>query len=362
MISSSLLGATMFEGFFRFISSILAWLYSLVPNVGVAIILLTIIVMAVLTPLTIKSTKSMMAMQRIQPEIKKLQSLYKGDRERLNQEMMAFYKENNINPLSGCVPVIAQAPVFILLYQVLRGLTHRFPGVGGGAGHSVGKLLTGGVVTKWNKLDQPFRPMHLDEKTKLYLDLTHRSKIKFLGIDISITPADALRSGFRIFWPFLVLMILLAAVQYYQNRQIQGRNPSAQTNSQQQMMMKFLPIMLPIFSFGFPGGLSVYYLAQNLCRVATQSYITRKFYGPNSPHLIEAKARAFEEEMLAKDRASRKEPDPKAKAAGKSAISARSEAARRKQSGSDSSNGTGGSASSGRKSGSPRSGNRRTGK
>ena len=80
---------------------LLAQFYSVIPNLGVSIILLTFTIMLILYPLTAKQAKSMIAMQRVQPEIKKLQAKYKGDRQKLNEEMMKFYKENKINPLGG---------------------------------------------------------------------------------------------------------------------------------------------------------------------------------------------------------------------------------------------------------------------
>ena len=77
--------------------------------------------MIIVTPLTLKGTRSMMMMQQLQPEMKKIQTQYKDDRQKLNEELLKFYKENNINPLGGCLPLLVQMPVFIVLYQVLRG-------------------------------------------------------------------------------------------------------------------------------------------------------------------------------------------------------------------------------------------------
>ena len=74
--------------------------------------------MIVLTPLTLKGTRSMMIMQALQPEMKKLQAQYKDDRQKLNEELLKFYKENNINPLGGCLPLLIQLPVFLILYRV----------------------------------------------------------------------------------------------------------------------------------------------------------------------------------------------------------------------------------------------------
>jgi YidC/Oxa1 family membrane protein insertase len=102
---------------------VMALLYSANPSYGNAIILLTIVVRLVLYPLTVKQTKSMQAMQRLQPEIKRLQAKYKNDRQKLNEEMMKFYKENKVNPLSGCLPLILQLPLFIVLYRLIHDLT-----------------------------------------------------------------------------------------------------------------------------------------------------------------------------------------------------------------------------------------------
>jgi YidC/Oxa1 family membrane protein insertase len=129
----------------------LEFFYELWPNYAGAISLLTLMIMLVLLPLTLKSTRSMLAMQKLQPELKKLQAKYKDDRQKLNEEMMAFYKENNINPVSGCLPLLLQMPVFIILYQTLFQLLNRAPsgfdmgaaaaragtGVDGGAGSGV---------------------------------------------------------------------------------------------------------------------------------------------------------------------------------------------------------------------------------
>src|SRR5215210_3959730 len=113
----------MFDGLFEVIAKVLSFFYDLIPNYAVAIALLTLVVMVITTPFTLKGTRSMIQMQRLQPEMKKLQTQYKDDRQKLNEELMAFYKENNLNPLGGCLPLLLQTPIFILLYNVVRGLT-----------------------------------------------------------------------------------------------------------------------------------------------------------------------------------------------------------------------------------------------
>jgi YidC/Oxa1 family membrane protein insertase len=102
------------------LGSILAFFYDVIPSYGVAIILLTVLVRVVLLPLTLRQTRSMQAMQRIQPQIKELQRKHKGNRQKMNEEMMKLYKEHQVNPLGGCLPLLLQLPVFIALFSVLR--------------------------------------------------------------------------------------------------------------------------------------------------------------------------------------------------------------------------------------------------
>jgi YidC/Oxa1 family membrane protein insertase len=91
---------------------------------GMSIIALTVVTRALLIPLTYKQLKGMRAMQALQPQIKELQEKYKNDKQRMQQEMMRFYKENKVNPLASCLPLLAQLPVFITLFYVLR---HELP-------------------------------------------------------------------------------------------------------------------------------------------------------------------------------------------------------------------------------------------
>jgi YidC/Oxa1 family membrane protein insertase len=97
----------------------LQWLYGVTHNYGVAIIIITMIIKLLFYPLTMKSFKSMQAMQHLQPQMKRLQEMYKNDRQKLNEEMMKLYRDQKVNPLGGCLPMVVQIPVFIALYQVL---------------------------------------------------------------------------------------------------------------------------------------------------------------------------------------------------------------------------------------------------
>ena len=244
----------MFDGLFEVIAKTLSVFYDLIPNYAVAIALLTIVVMVVTTPFTLKGTRSMIQMQRLQPEMKKLQIQYKDDRQKLNEELMAFYKENSLNPLGGCLPLLLQTPIFILLYQVIQGLTHT----------------PGGAST--------FAPKHLDETSNLFLSLNGAERMMAFGVDLAESASKALSVDFIHGLPHIVLVVIVALTSYYQQRQIQGRNPGVEVPQQQQMLMKLMPLMMVAFSFVAPAALVIYFVTSNVYRIGMQYYITRTLY------------------------------------------------------------------------------------
>ncbi len=113
--------ANIFQPLITVFESVLKFFHNTVgTGWGLSIVLLTVVIRLVLVPLTLKQFKSMQAMQRLQPQMKEIQAKYKDDKQRQQQEMMKFYKENNVNPLASCLPLVAQLPVFISLFYMLR--------------------------------------------------------------------------------------------------------------------------------------------------------------------------------------------------------------------------------------------------
>ncbi|MEZ5311343.1 MAG: membrane protein insertase YidC [Microthrixaceae bacterium] len=287
----------MFEKFFDALASVLNFFFLLVPEglrdslgYGLSIILLTILVMVVITPLTVKSTRSMLQMQRLQPEMKRIQEQYKNDREQLNAELMAFYRENQINPLGGCLPMLAQAPVFFIMYRLIEGLTVRKGGLGTGIGQTLSNITLDRPFRPWVLTDQVFQPNHLDPTSELYKALNSTSKMQFFGMDLSLSASQALKLGMLLAIPYLLLLLVMLGTGLYQNRQLRLRNTSAQANPQQQMIMKFMPFFLPVISFGFPAGMALYWCTQNLCRIGTNAYINRSVYKDEHGKPIETTA------------------------------------------------------------------------
>ena len=264
---------------FEIVAKTLSFFYDLVPDYAVAIALLTLVVMIVTTPFTLKGTRSMIQMQRLQPEMRKLQIKYKDDRQKLNEELMAFYKEHQLNPLGGCLPLLLQAPIFLILFRVVSGLTST------------------------NDAGQ-FTPKYLDEGSHLFRSLVGDTEMISFGVDLSESASKALGDGFTHGLPHLGLVAIVALSSYYQQRQIAGRNPNAEIPPQQKMLMRLMPAIFVIFAFASPSALVVYFVVSNLYRIGMQAYITRSLYHGEDSIGAQAQKAALETKRLKEEHGS----------------------------------------------------------
>jgi YidC/Oxa1 family membrane protein insertase len=267
----------MLDPIYEIFGTVLAFFYSLVPNLGVSIILLTFTIMLLLYPLTAKQAKSMIAMQRVQPEVKKLQAKYKGDRQKLNEEMMKFYQENKINPLAGCLPLLVQLPIFFSLFQVLRDSYKYVP-----KSSELYTALCGGFGTKtpsgaWSLCGKDLTANMKEAKPVLYAGIGVGDQIihhlKFLGMDLQKSAVDA-HDGLLSAAPYFILVGLVILTGFLQTRQAQKRTPVA--NKQMGMVMRVLPIFFGLISLQFPAGLVLYFFVSNLWRLGQQEVIFRR--------------------------------------------------------------------------------------
>ncbi|WP_419844916.1 membrane protein insertase YidC [Candidatus Poriferisocius sp.] len=270
----------MFDALFDGLAWLLAVYYTLGSSYGIAIMLFTLTVMLVLTPLTFYTTRSMLRMTELQPEVKKLQAQYQGDRQKMNEEMMRLYQANNVNPLGSCLPLLAQLPVFFVLFQLIRGLTRRVSDLGNFAGW---RLPFGeNAVPSPEFPERTFNPEYLASDSELRIALENSTEMNFWAMDLSSSLMDAFRESFSTSLPFLLLIVLIGVTSYIQQRQIAGRrDPDAPVNPQQQMIMKVMPWFLPIISVSFPAGLNLYFVSSNIVRVGQQAVITRRIYKPH---------------------------------------------------------------------------------
>lgn len=196
---------------------------------GMSIIALTVLTRAVLIPLTYKSLKGMRALQALQPRIKEIQAKYKNDRQRMQQEMMAFYKENKVNPFASCIPLLAQLPIFITLFYVLR---NELPAdIGCKAGEC-------------------------------------GSEASFLFInDLTAKAAGG---------ELIALLVLYIGTQL-----ISGLVMSVTADKNQRMMMFVLPFIFVPFIINFPAGLVLYWITTNVWTIGQQYAIQRIIPAPH---------------------------------------------------------------------------------
>ena len=288
-------------GFFELFAGALAAFYALIPSFGLAIILLTLAVRALLLPLSIKQTKSMREMQVIQPEVKKLQTKHKNDRQKLNEEMMKLYKEHGVNPFGGCLPLLMQMPLFIGLYQVVR-LNLRYMGyrvsdtVAAGfvpiAG-ATGLLLTLQQSKLAQDLLHPVTRVEVNQFLPgLRLDCSFLQAWQGVGTETVDTSCGA-GNPFLSSLPYLLLIGIMGFTTYYQQRQLMaGRGAQDQQAQQMQMIMRFMPILLMAFAIGipigpgFPAGVVLYWVTTNIWTIVQQRLILARL-GP-APALAKA--------------------------------------------------------------------------
>lgn len=247
-------------------SAILAAFYQVTQSFTLSIALLTLVVLVLVLPLTLKSTKSMLEMQQLQPEIKKLQQQH-PDMQQRNEAMMALYKEHNVSPLGGCLPMLLPLPLFYVMWHIIRGMTRA----------CTTKLIEGNAKFAETTVGE-FCPEHLGTTTKIFEKLVGNTKMMSLGFDLSKPAVDSIRDNVLRGLPYVALVLLVTGTSYYQQRQVTIRNKNQPANPQQQMLLKVFPLLAGGTALFFPAGLSIYWLTQNVFRIGQNSYITRRFY------------------------------------------------------------------------------------
>jgi len=234
------------------VAQLLIMLYGITHNYGFAIIVLTIIIRVVLYPLMQKQMVSMREMQKIQPLMKAIQSKFKNDKERLNKELMALYKVHKVNPMSGCLPLLIQMPILILLFQTLRKFEYldSSGNISGGflwIANQV-EVIVENIPTIVAGLAAPEQLIHLPGNGIF--------NIQALGI-----------------MPFLIG----GSMWYQQKMTTAGSGASGGSAEQTQKMMTIMmPLMIGFMSFSLPSGLTLYWLTSTLLGIGQQYLINKK--------------------------------------------------------------------------------------
>lgn len=250
---TNLFDTILYAPFFNF----LVFLYNTAAfnDFGVAIILLTLIIRLILSPLSIKALGSQKALTRLQPQIKEIQAKFKDDREKQTREIMEIYRQNKVNPFSGCLPLLVQLPILIALYRV---------SIAGFESNSFSVLY-----------DFVRRPEFLNPTSLGFIDLTQKSLL--LSLIAGTTQFLQTKLG-----------------SFHQKDQASQKNQKGgQLEAMNRQMLYFFPIITIIISMSFPAGLPLYWIATTAFSILEQVYVNRlkinvngrpsgKFNPPNS--------------------------------------------------------------------------------
>jgi len=212
---------------FQFIVDGLIWMLdqivALTGSYGVAIILVTLLVRLALVPLTLKQTRSMAVMRELQPKLQELQNKYKDNPQELNNHMIKLYREHDINPLGGCLPLLIQLPIIWAFLRALQSIT----------------------------------PLP--------------ETVTFLGLwDLTLSAKDAAAMGAVQGLIYLLLPALAVLTTYLQTKQ-------TATDPSQKSMLVMMPVMIGLFSYSFPTGLVLYWVISNAFSIVQQALISRKY-------------------------------------------------------------------------------------
>jgi YidC/Oxa1 family membrane protein insertase len=245
---------------------------------GLSIVGLTILIRAVLVPLTFRQLKSMQEMQRLAPQINALKEKYKDDKQRQQQELMKFYQENKINPLASCLPLLLQLPVFISLFYMLRT--------------DLKKHICGDQLVEWFN-------QHPKEAATYHAGL-HASSVAHLPTKfIESTPCQKVAPGSAkfLFIPDITnkatgIALVVLIVCYVASQLGSTLIATATADPNQRRLMLLLPVVFVVILYRYPAGLLVYWITTNLWTIGQQYLIKRRMPPPVRPEDKPAEASA----------------------------------------------------------------------
>ena len=301
---------------------VLSQVYSVLPNYGVTIIVLTVVIRLILLPLGIKQIRSMQHMQLVQPKVKQIQQKYKQNKQKQQEEIMKVYKEYGVNPFSGCWPVLLQFPILIAMYSVLRWPQHP-----------IHVPLESSLYTE---AIEPQIPQTMPDGTPIVsqgqideLDLPGPAGgTRFLGMNLLCSaglpwqPApDSLSDTVQVDGeavplsypvscgedpidrvPYYIFVVLMFGTTFYQQRQMQKASPPGAASQQQQALLKFMPLMFGVFGIFFPSGLVLYWTTSNAWQIGQQYFMLKS--RPTAEQLAERAASNQRDKTTKKSRMS----------------------------------------------------------
>ncbi len=316
-----------FQALLDAIGWVLAWLYDIIPNYGLAIIVLTLVLRFLLFPLGMKQIKSMQAMQALQPKIKEIQKKYRGNKQKAQEETMRLYREAGVNPLGGCLPVLAQFPLLIAMYAVIRPPSYA-------PLDAEGQVATSQAAV----VEYHIQNNHLPTDSALFASVITHEGTGFLGLNLQCSadqagnvdkstirdtdrqpvkpglplvgddgePLDSFTSkpvipcgtdGITSKIGYIILLGLMIGTSFYQTLQTQRASPQGAASGQQQMILRIMPLFFGFIGYSFPSGLVLYWTVSNLFMIGQQTLQLRA--GHIGPDAIEKRMAQQKEKMAA---------------------------------------------------------------
>jgi len=243
----NLFNLILFEPFFNAV----IFIYRYIGDLGVAIIILTIIIRAILYLPSRSSIKSQKSLQDIQPKLQELQKRYKGNKEELGRQMIKLYKENKVNPLSSCLPLLIQLPILIALYKAFIAVANTDP--------STHILVADQIKHLWGSLEITYTTTPVNPDFLGFLDLSTKKNI--------------------------ILAILAAGFQFWQSKMLMAKKPvvkdkaardEGMASAMSKQMTYIFPLITGWIAYQFPAGLALYWIVTTLLMIAQQYYLFRK--------------------------------------------------------------------------------------
>lgn len=296
----------------------MGWIYDLVQNYGLSIILFTILLKIVLFPISYKQHKSSLAMVRLRPYQEELMKKYGSNRQRYSEELQKLYQREGYNPMSSCLPMLLQMPLLFMMYTIIRRPLTFMAGwsltqIWETAVAKIGTTIVDGktILDNMGKLQITAENFNRYESQILsHLGDAAPLNTNFLGLDMAMVPSEVWKTAFFI----VIIPILSGVTSFLLSWLSQKMNPAQQAAADQpggnnKMMLYLMPLMSLWIAFTFPAGLGLYWLTSNVLGIA-QLYLLNALQSPKK----------VEEEMRAKLEADKaKEKEKRAAAAAKKA-------------------------------------------
>lgn len=268
---------------------ILRWFYNLTGSYGVAIILFTLVVKLIMLPFQMKSKKSMIRMNRMQAEIKEIQTKYANNKQLQNEEIARLYEEQGVNPMGGCLWSFLPLPILIALYSILRKPITHFMMLGEEVVEIAKEALTAAGISlnltgTASAYEQMFVAQSVAENLPDFITANEgwiNINYSFLGLNMGAVPWEARSELLTAGWPAIGLFLIpvISAVLSYLQMKVStmGQSKDTATAATNKSMNIMMPLMSLWIGFSMPAALGVYWVAQSVFSII-QEYFMGKFY------------------------------------------------------------------------------------